>query len=99
MALELLATAMGNSLGVALRSQPTCRVHGGSINECYRWEGHAGPLFVKVAPARGSAMFEAEAAGLEELRRAQAVRVPRGMSVGASAGKTWPGAAMVQSGA
>src|SRR6202048_5108708 len=98
MALELLATAMGNSLGVALRSQPTCRVHGGSINECYRWEGDAGSLFVKVAPARGSAMFEAEAAGLEELRCAQAVRVPRVMSLGTSAGKAWLALEWIQSG-
>ena len=98
MALELLATAIGNSLGVALRSQPTCRVHGGSINECYRWEGHAGPLFVKVAPARGSAMFEAEAAGLEELRQAQAVRVPQVLSTGTSAGKAWLALEWIQSG-
>ena len=98
MALELLATAIGNSLGVALRSQPTSRVHGGSINECYRWEGNAGALFVKVAPARGSAMFEAEAAGLEELARAQAVRVPRVMSVGTSAGKAWLALEWIQSG-
>jgi protein-ribulosamine 3-kinase len=89
MTLEALATAIGNSLGGALHSQPASRVHGGSINECYRWEGSAGPLFVKLAPARGSAMFEAEAAGLEELRRADAVRVPRVMSVGTSAGKAW----------
>jgi protein-ribulosamine 3-kinase len=99
MALELLATAIGDSLGVSLRPQPTSRVHGGSINECYRWEGNAGALFVKVAPARGGAMFEAEAAGLEELRRAQAVRVPRVMSVGASAGKAWLALEWIQSGA
>jgi protein-ribulosamine 3-kinase len=99
MALDLLATAIGKSLGVSLRPEPTSRVHGGSINECYRWEGNAGPLFVKVAPARGSAMFEAEAAGLEELRRAQAVRVPRVMSVGASAGKAWLALEWIQSGA
>jgi fructosamine-3-kinase len=98
MALELLATAIGNSLGVALRSQPTGRVHGGSINECYRWEGNAGALFVKVAPARGSAMFEAEAAGLEELRRARAVRVPQVMGVGTSAGKAWLALEWIQSG-
>src|SRR3981081_3604475 len=98
MPLDALATAIGNSLGVSLRSQPTSPVHGGSINECYRWEGDAGTLFVKVAPARGSAMFEAEAAGLEELRCAQAVRVPRVMSVGTSAGKAWLALEWIQSG-
>jgi fructosamine-3-kinase len=99
MALELLATAIGDSLGVSLHSQPASRAHGGSINECYRWESNAGPFFVKLAPARGSAMFEAEAAGLEELRRAQAVRVPRVMSVGTSAGKAWLALEWIQSGA
>jgi len=89
MPLEPVATAIGDSLGVPLHSQPASQVHGGSINECYRWESAAGPLFVKIAPARGRAMFEAEAAGLEELRRAQAVRVPRVMSVGTGAGKAW----------
>src|SRR5437868_9798237 len=98
MALELLATAIGNSLGVPLRPEPASRVQGGSINECYRWEGDAGALFVKVAPARGSAMFEAEAAGLEELRRAEAVRVPRVLSVGTSAGKAWLALEWIQRG-
>jgi fructosamine-3-kinase len=98
MALDALATAIGNSLGGSLHSQPTSRVHGGSINECYRWESDAGALFVKLAPARGSSMFEAEAAGLEELRRAQAVRVPRVMSVGTSAGKAWLALEWIQSG-
>jgi len=98
MTLDVLATAIGDSLGVSLHSQPTSRVHGGSINECYRWESDAGALFVKLAPARGSAMFEAEAAGLEELRRAQAVRVPRVMGVGTSAGKAWLALEWIQSG-
>jgi protein-ribulosamine 3-kinase len=98
MTLELLATAIGNSLGVSLHSQPASRVHGGSINECYRWESNAGPFFVKLAPARGSAMFEAEAAGLEELGRAKAVRVPRVMGVGTSAGKAWLALEWIQSG-
>src|SRR5882672_1909740 len=99
MAPELLATAIGNSLGVSLHAQPASRVHGGSINECYRWEGDTGPLFVKIAPARGSAMLEAEAAGLEELSRAQAVRVPRVLSVGTSAGKAWLALEWIRSGA
>jgi fructosamine-3-kinase len=39
---------------------------------------------VKVAPARNIEMFAAEAAGLEALRRANAVRVPRVLGVGAT---------------
>jgi len=99
MGLELLATAIGHSLGVSLYAQPASRVRGGSINECYRWEGNAGPVFVKLAPAQGSAMLEAEAAGLEELSRAQAVRVPRVLSVGTSTGKAWLALEWIRSGA
>jgi protein-ribulosamine 3-kinase len=81
MRLQSLATAIGETLGVTLRAQPTGRVHGGSINECYRWDSDDGPLFVKVAPARSRGMLEAEAVGLEALRSANAVRVPRVLGV------------------
>jgi fructosamine-3-kinase len=86
---EELATAIGRTIGATLHPQPASRVHGGSINECYRWQGDGGSVFVKVAPAQSSAMFAAEAAGLEELRRAEAVRVPRVLGVGTTAGAAW----------
>ena len=44
-------------------------------------------------------MFEAEAAGLEALRLADAVRVPRALSVGAQAGTAWLALEWIQSGA
>jgi protein-ribulosamine 3-kinase len=81
---DALAISIGTSIGAGLRSRPSERVHGGSINECYRWESDAGPIFVKVAPARHIEMFVAEAAGLDELRGAKAVRVPRVLGVGTS---------------
>jgi protein-ribulosamine 3-kinase len=96
---DALATAIGESLGVSLRPRPAARVHGGCINECYRWEIDGGAIFVKVAPARSSAMFEAEAAGLEALRLADAVRVPRVLSVGTHAGTAWLALEWIQSGA
>ena len=77
-----LAISIGETIGAILRPQPSERVHGGSINECYRWETDAGAIFVKVAPVRNIEMFAAEAAGLEELRLANAVRVPRVLGVG-----------------
>jgi protein-ribulosamine 3-kinase len=76
-----LAAVIGKAIGATLQPQPIARVHGGSINECHRWQSSAGPLFVKVAPAAGLGMLEAEAEGLEELRRANAVRVPRVLGV------------------
>ena len=69
MKFDALASSIGAGIGARLRSQPDARVHGGSINECYRWDGSEGVIFVKVAPAHQRAMFEAERAGLDELRR------------------------------
>jgi len=87
-----IGATIGVTIGAKLRARPSDRVHGGSINESYRWESDAGPLFVKVAPARNIEVFVAEAAGLDELRCAKAVRVPRVLGVGTSggtAGKAW----------
>ncbi|HKD53500.1 MAG TPA: fructosamine kinase family protein [Steroidobacteraceae bacterium] len=63
--------------GSACEPAPRGSVGGGSINRCYRWNSVDGPLFVKVAPPGMAADFEAEAAGLAELERAHALRVPR----------------------
>jgi protein-ribulosamine 3-kinase len=60
--------------------EPAGRVAGGSINRSYRWETEAGPVFVKVAGRAALAALEAEAAGLDELARARAVRVPRALA-------------------
>jgi len=84
-----LSIWIGAAMGVTLQPQPAGQAHGGSINTCYRWESDVGPLFVKVAAAERRAMLEAEAVGLEELRRAAAVRVPRVLGVGAHGSRAW----------
>jgi protein-ribulosamine 3-kinase len=99
MSVQQLATVIGETLGLALRVQPTSRVHGGSISECYRWDGDHGPIFVKVAPVRSRAMFDAEAAGLQTLRLADAVRVPRVLGVGVGEGRAWLALEWIQTGA
>jgi protein-ribulosamine 3-kinase len=65
-----------------VRGAPAARVHGGSINECHRWETGRGSLFVKLAAAPMLTMLEAEAQGLRELAAAGAVRVPQVLAVG-----------------
>lgn len=79
-----LAVALGKAIGVSLQPKPAAAVHGGSINDSHRWETQAGPIFVKVAPVQRRSMFEAEAEGLDELRRANAVRVPRVLGIAAT---------------
>lgn len=71
--------------GAQCAPAPAASVAGGSINECYRWPTRAAALFVKVAPVSAAAMFEAEAAGLAELARARALRVPRVVACGSTA--------------
>lgn len=83
-----VATALGKAIGLVLEPKPAAAVHGGSINATHRWETNAGPIFVKVAPADRREMFEAEAAGLDELRRARALRVPRPLGVASTAEET-----------
>lgn len=68
--------------GLEFSPEPAQRVAGGSINRCYRWPTGTGPLFVKVAASAAASMLEAEAAGLAELARARAVRVPRVLACG-----------------
>ncbi|HXO14764.1 MAG TPA: fructosamine kinase family protein [Steroidobacteraceae bacterium] len=68
--------------GTRCAPAPQRRVTGGSINECYCWHGDAGAMFVKLAPLEARSMFAAEAAGLAELERSHAVRVPRVLASG-----------------
>jgi protein-ribulosamine 3-kinase len=62
---------------------PAQRVEGGCINQCFRYETASGAIFVKVAKEDSLAVFEAEAASLQALRDAGAIRVPQVLGVGA----------------
>jgi len=87
--LASVAVAISEQMGTRLRPHPAQRTLGGSINECYRWESDGGPVFVKVGPPANHAMFAAEAAGLEELCRANAVRIPKVRRVGRNGTHAW----------
>ncbi len=89
MTFEALVSSMSAGIGVKLDARPEARVHGGSINECYRWNGRGGPIFVKVAAADSEGMLAAEAAGLQELEAAQALRVPHVLGVGRTHAHAW----------
>ena len=87
--LDGVATAIGTAVGAKLQPRPARRIHGGSINECYRWDSDEGPLFIKVGAAEKQSMYAAEAAGLEELRQADAVHVPAVRGCGVSGATAW----------
>jgi len=84
-----LAAALAATTGMRVAECPESPVGGGSINECVRWPSESGPLFVKLADADRYEMFAAEAAGLRELQRARAVRVPHVLGEGTAAGRAF----------
>jgi fructosamine-3-kinase len=85
LAFAAIASSISDALGITVRPLPIAHTHGGCINESYRWDGSTGPLFVKIAGVEHLAMLEAEAAGLQELAAANAVRIPRFLATGAVA--------------
>jgi protein-ribulosamine 3-kinase len=64
------------TVGTTFEAVPVGRVAGGSINHCVQWRGKTKSVFLKIASADRLAMFEAEAAGLQELGGAALLRVP-----------------------
>ena len=75
-----LATA-----GVSLSRKPSpVPVSGGDISAAWRLPTNDGDLFIKTGPLSAGDMFSAEADGLRELARADAVRVPEVICSGQS---------------
>ncbi len=63
---------------------------GGSINSAYRIETDSSrSFFVKLNRESLCSMFEAEADGLAELRKANAIRVPEPVGTGKTGGYAW----------
>ena len=79
---DAIGAQLTSALGSRVEPAPSGNVHGGSINESYRWRTSLGLLFVKVTDIARRSMLEAEAEGLAELASAAAVRVPRVLAVG-----------------
>ncbi|MGH8131608.1 MAG: fructosamine kinase family protein [Steroidobacteraceae bacterium] len=81
-----LAAALAAALGHAVAADPDAAVHGGCINESFRWLTESGPVFVKRAPLARQWILEAERDGLERLHVAGAVSVPVVLAAGATGG-------------
>jgi fructosamine-3-kinase len=77
-----IARQIAAQSGARCAAQPQQRVSGGSIGACWHWPAEPEPLFVKLAPVAGFDALEAEAAGLGELARAAALRVPAVIALG-----------------
>ena len=81
--LAAVSRRLSQALGGAFEPHPSLRVHGGCINDSFRWESTNGPVFVKIAGAHDLPMLEAEADGLRELDAGNSVRVPTVLGSGA----------------
>lgn len=72
------------AVGIVLSAARPQPVGGGDVSAAWRITTDRGPVFLKTGPAAGESMFAAEAAGLEALRLAQAVRVPGVLAQGST---------------
>ncbi len=64
-------------------------VGGGDISAAWRLETGNGPLFLKTGSSEFAEMFDAEAEGLEELRRAGAIRTPAVLACGCAGNESY----------
>jgi fructosamine-3-kinase len=78
------------SRGIAIEDDAKPRaIGGGDISSAFRIPTRSGPVFLKTGPLEFLEMFSAEADGLEELRGADAVRVPVVLGFGQSGNDAW----------
>ena len=80
--LAAIAREISALTGAPCAPAPQHSVAGGSINTSFRWPAGAAALFVKVGALSARDAFAAEAAGLLELGRARALRVPQVLAQG-----------------
>lgn len=80
---ELRETLRGQ--GIAIVDAKPCAVGGGDISSAWQVFTESAAVFLKTGPLEFLEIFSAEAEGLEELRQADAVRVPDVLAYGQSA--------------
>ena len=84
-----VSDAISTASGEKFVPTGTDQVGGGCINEACVLHGSAASYFIKLNSASQLDMFEAEAAGLNEIIRSQSVRAPVPLTYGTAAGRAW----------
>ncbi|MDX1345676.1 MAG: fructosamine kinase family protein, partial [Sedimenticolaceae bacterium] len=84
-----LEAAVEKATGQVFRVRESRSMGGGCINRAVLLTDGNRSFFVKLNAASRLPMFEAEAAGLDEMRSAEAIRVPEPVCTGASDGTAW----------
>jgi protein-ribulosamine 3-kinase len=84
-----IAESIERATGVPFVVERSDPVGGGCINQGFELRGGGREFFVKLNTAASLSMFEAEAAGLEEITATGTVRVPRAVCAAADALHAW----------
>jgi protein-ribulosamine 3-kinase len=86
---EAVAASIAHATREVFKVDRADRVSGGCINQGFHLQGRGRDFFVKLNAASALAMFEAEAAGLEEIAATDTVRVPRPTCTGSDRERAW----------
>ena len=81
-----ISTWLSRNTGRPFAAASAAEIAGGSVHRCVRWASGSGDAFVKLAAADRLTALEAEAAGLQALAEADALRVPAVLAVGEAGG-------------
>jgi len=84
-----IAASISDTLGEPFEIERHSSIGGGCINSAFKVEGKGRSFFVKLNRAELLDMFVAEAAGLTELARPAAIRVPEPICYGRSGGQAF----------
>ncbi len=86
---DSIATAISEAIGRPFRAGHGRGLAGGCINDARILEGDGQKYFVKLNDAARLAMFEAEAAGLDEIIATRTLRAPRPVTCGQAGGQAY----------
>lgn len=86
---QQIENQIANSLHKSVSLSHPDAVSGGCINQAYRVHSGTLKFFVKTNDACSLDMFEAEAEGLDELGRAEGLRIPRPVCYGTAEGHAY----------
>ena len=84
-----IAAQISASTGIPFAVKRISAVGGGCINESYRIDSNGQCFFVKLNGADNLSMFEAEAAGLQEIHNSRTLRVPVPVCWGKNEASAW----------
>jgi fructosamine-3-kinase len=84
-----IAAQISASTGIPFAVNKVAAVSGGCINQSYRIENGDQHFFIKLNSADSLLMFEAEAAGLQEIHNSRTLRVPVPVCWGKNEASAW----------